>query len=646
MTAATGFKRLGFALAGVFAVGLGALAAMSWLIPAETVRDAVKSEIRAVTGLDPVLRGPISVSLFPSGAVNFDDVVLGGDRPGDTALAAERLTARLRFFPLLIGQIQVSDVTLVRPTIAVTFEPARRSNWTSLVETLATALQPSANRVTSFSEIRIAEGTIVIRDETRGIVEKLTNVELSLAWPSISQSFAATGRFVWRGEPVDASISLSDFVAALGGNPSGVKLRLNGAPLKVAFDGHLSTRPTLMIEGTLAADSASLREALRWTNQRQLPGGGFGRFALKAKTNVVGGTIALSGVNIELDGNAAEGVLTFASDGRQILQGTLAAEGLDLSPYVSTIRLLTGNERDWDGVPIVLDGLNGFDLDLRLSAAQVAISGAKLGRTALAANLRGGRLTVTVGESQAFGGIIQGSFGLARSDAGGADLKAQLQFTNVDLDSCLGAMFGLHQLDGKGNLAFNIEGSGGSVLALTRTLNGSANVTALRGAVVGFNVEQLLRRLERRPLSGSGDFRTGRTPYDKLIVNLGISQGTVTAEDVHIDGSAFRVAVAGTASIPMRDLDLKGLATLISTSTNEKTPGFEQPFVVQGPWDDPLMLLDTQSLIRRAPAAAPLLPLLDRLNDRRAREAAESAINRLVGNPPAPVPAAAKPPGE
>ena len=646
MTAATGFKRLGFALAGVFAVGLGALAAMSWLIPAETVRDAVKSEIRAVTGLDPVLRGPISVSLFPSGAVNFDDVVLGGDRPGDTALAAERLTARLRFFPLLIGQIQVSDVTLMRPTIAVTFEPARRSNWTSLVETLATALQPSANRVTSFSEIRIAEGTIVIRDETRGIVEKLTNVELSLAWPSISQSFAATGRFVWRGEPVDASISLSDFVSALGGNPSGVKLRLNGAPLKVAFDGHLSTRPTLMIEGTLAADSASLREALRWTNQKQLPGGGFGRFALKAKTNVVGGTIALSGVNIELDGNAAEGVLTFASDGRQILQGTLAAEGLDLSPYVSTIRLLTGNERDWDGVPIVLDGLNGFDLDLRLSAAQVAISGAKLGRTALAANLRGGRLTVTVGESQAFGGIIQGSFGLARSDAGGADLKAQLQFTNVDLDSCLGAMFGLHQLDGKGNLAFNIEGSGGSVLALTRTLNGSANVTALRGAVVGFNVEQLLRRLERRPLSGSGDFRTGRTPYDKLIVNLGISQGTVTADDVHIDGSAFRVAVAGTASIPMRDLDLKGLATLISTSTNEKTPGFEQPFVVQGPWDDPLMLLDTQSLIRRAPAAAPLLPLLDRLNDRRAREAAESAINRLVGNPPSPVPAAAKPPGE
>ena len=104
-----------------------------------------------------------------------------------------------------------------------------------------------------------------------------------------------------------------------------------------------------------------------------MPGGGFGRFALKAQTNVVGGTIGLSGVNIELDGNAGEGVLTFATDGRQTLQGTLAAETLDLTPYVSTIRLLTSGQRDWDRQPIGLDGLKGIDVDLRLSAARVDI---------------------------------------------------------------------------------------------------------------------------------------------------------------------------------------------------------------------------------------------------------------------------------
>jgi AsmA protein len=214
-----------------------------------------------------------------------------------------------------------------------------------------------------------------------------------------------------------------------------------------------------------------------------------------------------------------------------------------------------------------------------------------------------------------------------------------MQFTDVDLDSCLGAMFGLHRLEGKGNLALNVEGSGASILEVTKTLNGSALLTARQGAVAGFNVEQLLRRLERRPLSGGGDFRSGRTPYDKLKVNLTIVQGIVTAEEARIDGPAVRLMLSGTASIPARDLDLKGTASLIPASTNGSGSGFELPFMLQGSWDSPIPLLDTQSLIRRAPAAAPLLEL----RDRRARDAVQSAIDRLVGNPPISAPPPAMP---
>ena len=53
---------------------------------------------------------------------------------------------------------------------------------------------------------------------------------------------------------------------------------------------------------------------------------------------------------------------------------------------------------------------------------------------------------------------------------------------------------------------------------------------------------------------------------------------------------------------------------------------FELPFVVQGRWDDPIMLPDAQSLIRRSGAAA---PLLDAVRDRKARDAVRSVIERL-----------------
>ena len=625
---ATGLKRLAIAAAAMVAVAFVTLIALSFLMPAAVVRDAVAKQIQAVTGLDPILRGDVSVSLFPSGTVTFRNVLLGDDRTGEPAVVTDELTARLRYFPLLAGRIEIADVTLVRPTITVTFSPDGLSNWSGLMETLARALAPNPGRTASFSEIGINDGTIVVRDTEKGSIERLDNVEFQIAWPSISRSFGANGHLVWHGEPVEASLTLTDFLAALSGQRSGVKVRLAGAPLKLAFDGAASAQPTLKLEGTLSVDAPSLRDAMRWTGKSKVPFGGFGRFALRAQSTIGGGVISLANVNVELDGNTAEGVLTLSSGDHRMVQGTLAADALDLTPYVTGMRLLAANERKWDQLPIALDGLADLNLDLRLSAASIKIATAQLGRTAVAANMRDGKLDVTIGESQAYGGVVKGAVGIASAN-GGVEAMTHVQFVDVDLESCLGQVFGIQKIAGRGNLMLNIDGSGDSVLALTNTLNGTASLTAHSGALVGLNVEQLLRRLERRPLSGNGDFRSGRTPFDQLVLNLAIDHGMVAVQDMHIDGPAVRLAVGGQASVPMRDLDLKGTATLISSAT---TTEFELPFVVQGRWDDPIMLPDPQSLIRHSGAAA---PLLDAVKGRTAGDAVRSVIDQLMAQPPA-----------
>jgi AsmA protein len=625
LIAAIGIKRLGLAAATLAGGAFGALVILSLLIPADTVRDSVKSEIRAVTGLDPVLRGDVAVSLFPTSTAVFDRVALGDNSGGEPAMTVEQLVVRLRFFPLLIGRIEIADVSLVRPTITIAFTPDGRSNWSSHVEMLARALQPSPDRMVSFSEIRIGDGKVILRNEARKVTETLSNVEFALAWPSISKTFAATGHFIWHDEVIEGTFSLSDFVAALVGDRSGLKVRFSGAPVKFAFDGYISHKPTLRMEGTLAADGPSLREALRWTAHRAPPGGGFGRFSLKAQTNVVGGNVALSGLNVELDGNVGEGALTFVTDGRQTVQGTLAAESLDLTPYISAIRLLTSGDRSWERVPISLDGLNDADVDLRMSAARVTLANAKLGRTAVAANLRGGHFTVTVGESEAFGGVVKGSFGLAQSPKG-AELKAQLQFADVDLDQCLGELFGIRRIEGKGNLGFAVDSKGESVYGLTQALNGTANLTSRKGAIAGLNVELLLKRLAKSPLSRGNELSSGKTPYNLLAVNLKIEQGTINVDDVHIEGPSLRLGLAGSASIPARELDLTGTASLLSTPASgaaDAAPAFELPFMVRGPWDDPLLLPDVQVLMKRSGAAAPIL---------------DAIRNRAAAAPPPPPP--------
>jgi AsmA protein len=255
--------------------------------------------------------------------------------------------------------------------------------------------------------------------------------------------------------------------------------------------------------------------------------------------------------------------------------------------------------------------------------------------------MRGGKLAVTIGESQSFGGVVTGSFGIGGADNGVA-VNSNVQFTDVDLASCLGQLLGLHKLEGRGSLALDVGGSGPSVWALTHTLTGTASVNAHDGALAGINVAELLRRLEKRPLSGNGDFRNGRTPFDKLALNININNGMMTVDNLRIDGPAVRLTMTGQASVPSRDLDLAGTATLVSTaSANE----FDLPFVVQGPWDDPIMLPDASSLIRRSNAAAPLLEAVKRHS---AGEAVRSVIDQLFAAPQAtPAPAgSAVPPTE
>ena len=166
----------------------------------------------------------------------------GGGDSADPALAVDVLTANLRLLPLLLQRFEIADVMMLRPHIHIVRSADGESNWTPFIETIARTMKPGADNPLSFSEIRIQDGTLSYVDASSRADEKLDDIDLSLAWPSISRSFAATGQFDWRGQRVDGSISASDFLAALSGDRSGLKARLSSEPLKVAFDGTVADK--------------------------------------------------------------------------------------------------------------------------------------------------------------------------------------------------------------------------------------------------------------------------------------------------------------------------------------------------------------------------------------------------------------------
>src|SRR3978361_954963 len=200
VTMAQGMKRLGMPVAAFLGAVLIGLIAMSWFLNRDALRQAVEAQIRAVTGLDLVVNGSIDVSVFPGSYVSFHNVGLKGGGAEDPALRVDVLTANLRLLPLLLRRFEIADVMMLRPLIPGVRDGNGESNWTPFVETIARTMKPGAENQVSFSEIRIQDGVLNYEDATNHVSEPLGDIDLSLAWPSISRSFAATGPVDRRGE--------------------------------------------------------------------------------------------------------------------------------------------------------------------------------------------------------------------------------------------------------------------------------------------------------------------------------------------------------------------------------------------------------------------------------------------------------------
>src|ERR1700738_4618928 len=152
LTMAQGIRRLGMPIAAFLGVALISLGAASWFLNREALRAAVEAQIRAVTGLDLVVKGATDISVFPASYVAFHDVGLRGGGPTEPALAVDVLTANLHLLPLLLQRFEIADVMLLRPHIHVTRDAKGESNWTPLITTIAHTITPGGDNQGTISQ--------------------------------------------------------------------------------------------------------------------------------------------------------------------------------------------------------------------------------------------------------------------------------------------------------------------------------------------------------------------------------------------------------------------------------------------------------------------------------------------------------------
>lgn len=599
-------RRAGLIAASVLGAGaamlLVAMAVVPLLVPAAELRRVAAHALAGSTGQKVEILGEPSIRLLPSPRVVLGKVSF--PLPAGQSLDAENVVTRLDLLQLLAGRVVVNDVIVEHPTLVLTGEGMAPA--LGIAPVLAATDRP---------ELRIVDGTIAWRSSSGLTRELVSGITASLDRVLDRAGIAVAVQFDWREQPVNATLFIDDITAFMAGTPAPMRATVGTDGARARFHGRAALGKAPTMDGAVTADADSLRDLFDWAGMEAPTRSGFGPFSLASRLKLEQGEVALTEASLDLDGNRGDGgLLVKVSGPRPLIQGTFAADRITLAPY-GTMRLTGGDRQGWDRGPLNLSALGACDLDLRLSAARVDVGDTALSTVAASAVLSGGRLVLAIGEAHGWGGLLRASLTLAPTAPdpaaiarrpSGAELQLEAEANDVELARALDDIGGFRRIEGTGTLQVDVTGAGRSIQDIATNLQGSAVLTAANGYLNGFDVAQLLQRIERRPLSAGSDWRGGRTAFADLNGRIAISDGVGTVEELAMRGPRAQIEMTGSLSIAQRSLDLAGHAAL-PAAKGAKTGAIDLPFSVRGPWDEPSIMADPLSLIERSGAALPLL---------------------------------------
>src|SRR3546814_7388849 len=199
-------------------------------------------------------------------------------------LSLEAMRVRISVGALLSGQIAVESVTLVKPVIALEVTEDGRANWqfeTASAPEGGADRQPASDSggapvAISLDSVKIEDGTVIYRDATADIFEKVEDLDAEISAESLSGPFHARGEAVFQavrasfdagasriggGQPVPLSLTLG--VPQAGGT-----LKFTGALSRAAADGTLDGHVVLPADNAAALLAALPRDDRKGTRQK------------------------------------------------------------------------------------------------------------------------------------------------------------------------------------------------------------------------------------------------------------------------------------------------------------------------------------------------------------------------------------------
>ena len=515
-------------------------------------------------------------------------------------------TARidLSLLDLLAGRLSPRRAAFAAPTMTLDLDRppfALKGSLTNAVM-LVYALRPLAS-------LSLSDGVLRIVSRNRGIDTVIENVQGGLAGLVPGRSLSANLSATWRGAPLQIFLSLADPVLMATGSPSDISVALSSQFADFALNGSLAGGARFGLAGDFSASSPSLLALARLL--------GWNPPSFLATDDIrIAGTVKATPTGLVFDeatataaGQTVRGALEIGRLGaRPEVSATLDSDEIVVSALLGPPAPLFGPKGYWSAKPFSTVALPGdFDLDLRLSTRRLDVFGHELADVAASAILKDGVLTASLVDAAAYGGRLKGEMQLACIERSlRLDVRAELA------DADFGAVFsdlGWPAPSGKGTASFEIQTAGTSPAAAAVGLSGSAKLELEQGGVAGVNLEQALRRSQRRAVDVERDLRVGDTAFDRLSLDLALDNGVAHVVNGDLVAQGVAADLRGSIDLAAQSWNLRLNAAQTDAKGEESSDAAHLSLDIRGPWSDPTLRAATDPNSFPAVADPPPAPL-------------------------------------
>jgi AsmA protein len=536
--------RRGAAWAGVVALAALAAGSARWPVDPASVAASLNASFGRTGAMTWNAPKEATFSALPWPGLRIVDAALDS-ASGVNLVSAPEARVDLSLIGLMMGRMAPAQLTLTAPTITLDLDrpPFTARPGTADVVAAIAGLGP-------FGRVNLSNGVVRVTSRTRGLDTVIESVRGRCDGSSPASRVSVDLSAIWRGAPLVLSGALEAPHRAAFGMPSPLNLRMSSFLGDFAFSGTLTAGAKPGALGNVLASSHAIAQIGRLLGVAFPPTLDAADIAISGKIKATPEDVVFDEATVTSGGQVLQGALRLARDqGRLALSGSLDAERLSLTPLLGPAEPLRLEDGRWSEKSFSVAPPRNFDLDLRLSVGRLDAYGLALDNVAASALLKGGALAANLVDASAYGGRGQGELHLA-SD--GSDFRLAMRGKLADADlGAAASRFGLPIVTGKGDADLSVKTVGRSPAELISGLEGTASLALAEGAVSGVNLEEALRRSQRRPLDVTRDMRSGGTTFEQMTADIVIRKGVAHMVNGALGAGGLKADLQG-------DIDLGG----------------------------------------------------------------------------------------